>query len=102
MSYWEHLLRAFLPFCWDAVGTLYSANQRHWKELEELNYKVIVWIILKNIRQKRLVVFERTKFIESKRNPNESIVQYMHRLKDVSKYCEFEKLWKKVMTMEDE
>ena len=37
-----------------------------------------------------------------KRNRNESIILYKHRLKKASKYCEFEKLGRKDLTIEDE
>ena len=72
-------------------------------ELEELTFEEIVKIINKNIRpKKKLVIAERTKFMETRQDPNESIIQYVHRLKVASKYCEFEKLGSEDMTTEDE
>ena len=51
---------------------------------------------------KILAVTERTKFVETRRNPNGSITQYVHRLKEASKYCEFKTLGTKDMINEEE
>ena len=40
--------------------------------------------------------------METKMIPNESIIQYKHRLKEASKYCEFEQLETKDVTTKDE
>lgn len=46
-------------------------------ELEEMTFEEIVKVIKKNIRpKKRLVIAERTKFLETRQVPNESIIQY--------------------------
>ena len=53
-------------------------------------------------KKKRLVVAERTKFLEIRQHPNESIVQFVHQLKERARYCEFERLGIGEMTTEDE
>ena len=50
--------------------------------------------------KKRLVVAERTKFISMKQEIDEPIIKYLHRLRNASTYCEFEKLGEK-QTIED-
>ena len=49
-----------------------------------------------------LVIAERTKFLETIQHPDESIVQFEHRLKERDSYCEFERLGTSEMTTEDE
>ena len=59
------------------------------RELDlESTREEIVKIMKKNIQQKSLLVAERTQLLETKQDPNESIIQYVHRLKEASKYCE--------------
>ena len=49
------------------------------KNLEELTFKEIGEVIKRNIRpKKRLIIAERTKFLEIRQHPNESIVQFVH------------------------
>ena len=52
-------------------------------------------------KKKKRFVVERTKFIEIRLDPNESRLEYMHRLKEASKYCEFGKLGTKAMAAKD-
>ena len=57
----------------------------------------------RNIRPKeRLVIAERKTFLETRQWPDESIVQFVHRLKERARYCEFERLGTGEMTTEDE
>ena len=72
------------------------------RNLEELTFKEIDKVIERNIRpkKKRLVIAEKTKFLETR--PNESIVQFVHRLKERARYCEFKRLGADEMTTEDE
>ena len=73
------------------------------RNLEELTYKEISKVIKSNIRQKkRLVIMERTKFLETRQHPGESIVQFIHWLKERAWYFEFERLGTDEMTTEDE
>ena len=73
------------------------------RNLEELTFKEIDEVIKRNIRpKKRLVIAERTKFLETRQHPNESIVQFIHQLKEKAKYCEFERLGTGEMTTENE
>ena len=73
------------------------------RNLKELTFKGIGEVIKKNIRpKKRLVIAERTKFLETRHHPDESIVQFLHRLKEKARYCEFERLGIGEMTSEDE
>ena len=41
------------------------------------------------------------KFFETWQNPNETVMLYLHRLKDTTRYCEFEKLGSREMSIED-
>ena len=70
---------------------------------EELTFKEIGEVIKKNIRpKKRLVIAERTKFLETRQHPDDSIVQFVHQLKERAIYCEFERLGTGEMITEDE
>lgn len=44
----------------------------------------------------------RTKFLSIKQEQNESIMQYIHRLREASRLCESEKLETQDFTIEDE
>ena len=73
------------------------------RNLEELTFKEISKVIKRNIRPKnRLVIAERTKFLETRQQPDESIVRLIHRLKESARFCEFERLGTGEMTTEDE
>ena len=50
--------------------------------------------------KKRLVVTERTKFTSMKQEIDEPILKYLHRLRNASRYCEFEKLGQEEQTIE--
>ena len=59
------------------------------RNLEELNFKEVGEIMKRNIRPKKmLVIAERIKFQETRQHPDESIVQFVHRLKERARYCE--------------
>ena len=59
------------------------------RNLEELNFKEDGEIMKRNIRPKKmLVIAERIKFQETRQHPDESIVQFVHRLKERARYCE--------------
>lgn len=61
--------------------------------LENLTFEKISQIIRRNMRpKKRLVVAKRTKFMLLKQEIDEPIIKYLHRLRNASRYCEFEKL----------
>ena len=72
------------------------------KILEDLEYEEISATIKRNIYPKQNpVIAERTKFLENRQNPNETVLQYLHRLKEVTTYGEFEKLDLRQMAIED-
>ena len=51
---------------------------------------------------KRLVVAVRIKFMETRQDPNKSIIHYAHSLKEASKYFKFiKKMAGKYMTWDD-
>ena len=52
--------------------------------------------------KKRLVMAERTKFISMKQEIDEPIIKYLHCLRNVSRYCEFEKLEQEEQTTEED
>ena len=45
---------------------------------------------------------ERTKFMSMKQEIDELIIKHLHRLRNASRYCEFEKLGREEQTIEDE
>ena len=48
---------------------------------------------MNNVRpKKKLVIAERTRFISLCQESSESILNILHRLRDGSQYCEFDKL----------
>ena len=52
------------------------------RTLEELTFKEIDEVIKRNIKpKKRLVIAKRTKFLETRQHSDESIVQFVYRLK---------------------
>ena len=73
------------------------------KDLEELKFLEIKQIIQNNLRsKKKLVIAERTKFLFKSQNSKELSRFYLHRLKEASRFCEFEKLATENMTIEEE
>lgn len=73
------------------------------KQLENLTFVKISEIIKRNLRpKKKLVIVGRTKFLLIKQKQAESIMQYLHRLREASRFCEFEKLGTRDFTIEDE
>ena len=73
------------------------------RNLEEMTFKEIGMVIKRNIRpKKKLVIVEKTKFLETRRHLDESIIQFEHRLKERARYCEFKRLGIEEMTTEDE
>ena len=73
------------------------------RNLEELTFKEISEVIKRNIRpNKRLIIAERTKFLETRQHPDESMVQFVHRLKERARYCQFERSGTGEMTKEDD
>ena len=73
------------------------------RNLEVLTFKEIGEVIIRNIRpKKKLVITERTKFLETRQHPDELIVQFIHYLKERARYCEFERHGTGEMTTEDE
>ena len=62
------------------------------KNLENLTFENISRIIGRNMRpKKRSVVAERMKFMSMKQEIDEPIIKYLHRLRNASRYSEFEK-----------
>ena len=73
------------------------------RKLEELPLKEIGEVIKRNIRLKtKFVIAERTKSLETRQHPDESIVQFVHPLKERARYCKFEKFGASEMTTGDE
>ena len=69
------------------------------KNLEELTFTKIGEVIKRNISPKKsLVIPEKTKFLETRQHSDESIVQFVHWLKERARYCEFERLGTGEMT----
>ena len=69
--------------------------------LEDLTFEKISQIIRRNMRpDKRLVMAEKTKFMWMKQEIDEPIIKYLHCLRNVSRYCEFEKLGQEEQTTE--
>lgn len=52
--------------------------------------------------KKMLVVIEKTKFMLMKEESDEPIIKYLSCLKNVNKYCEFEKLRQEEQTIGEE
>ena len=52
--------------------------------------------------KKRLVVAEIAKFMSMKQEIDEPIIKYLHRLRNASRYCEFEKLEQEKQTIEED
>ena len=51
--------------------------------------------------KKRLVMAERTKFMLMEQEIDELIIKYLHRLRNASKFCEFEKLGQEEQMIEE-
>ena len=63
------------------------------RDIQRMSFQQIEQAIRKDVRpKKKLVIAERTKFLSTKQNPVESVRNYIHRLKQASRFCEFEKL----------
>ena len=52
--------------------------------------------------KRRLVVVERTKFMSMKQKIDEPIIKYLHRQRNASRYCKFEKLEQQEETIEED
>ena len=70
--------------------------------LKDLTFERISQIIRNMRPKKRLIVAERTKFMSMKQEINEPIIKYLHRLRNASRYCEFEKLGQEELTIEED
>ena len=63
------------------------------EKLENMNFATIEETIKKFLEpEKRLIVAERTKFYNAKQKNDEKITQFVARLRDLAKYCEFDQL----------
>ena len=51
---------------------------------------------------KRLVVAKWTKSVSMKQEIDEPIIKYLHRLRNASRFCEFEKLGQEEQTIEED
>ena len=77
----------------------------HPKELETMTFEDIRQVILNKIRpKKKLIIAERTTFLSLRQEKNESVQNYVHRLRDRARFCNFNDLNhdKAVQTAEDE
>lgn len=73
------------------------------RELRDLTFSQIPDIVKKNLRpKKKLVIFESTKFLASKQKLNEKVIVYIRKLREVSRFCKFEKLVTGEVITEDE
>ena len=71
--------------------------------VEKMSFREIEQAIRKDVRpKKKLVIAERTKFLSTKQNLGESVRNYVHRLKQASRFCEFEKLGSGTMSIHEE
>ena len=85
------------------LGTKQSRKFQPWLTLEELTFNEIGEVIKRNIRpEKSLFIAKTTKFLETRQRPDEPIVHFLHRLKERTIYCEFERLATGEITTEDE
>ena len=67
------------------------------KELEDMTFKEVFKVMKKNLRsKKKLVIAERTKFLSKIPKHNETVLQYIHRLKQALRFCKFENLGLKI------
>ena len=63
----------------------------------------MMFIDIKNVRpQKRLIIAERIRFLALKGQGNENIVSYAQRLREASRFCNFEKLGKDGQSAQDD
>ena len=73
------------------------------RDIQRMSFREIEQAIRKDVRpKKKLVIAERTKFLSTKQNPGESVRNYIHRLKQASRFCEFEKLGSGTMSIQEE
>ena len=71
--------------------------------LEDLTFEKISRIIGRKMRpKKRLVMAEKTKFMSMKQEIDEPMIKYLHRLRNASRYCKFEKLGQEEQTIEED
>ena len=71
--------------------------------LKNLTLEKISQIIRRNTKsKKRLVMAERIKFISMKQEIDEPIIKYLHRLRNASRYCEFEELGQEEQTIKED
>ena len=62
-------------------------------EIEKLQFTTIKENILNYLKPKsRLVIAERTRFYGIRQNPNETVADYVTRLRQESQYCDFDSL----------
>ena len=52
--------------------------------------------------KKKLIVAERTKFTAMKQEIDKPIIKYLHHLRNMSRYCEFEKLGQEEQPIEED
>lgn len=74
----------------------------HYKQWENKFCVEISEIVKRNLRpKKKYVIAERTKFMPIKQKQDESMIQYLHRLREAGSFCDFEKLETQDLTIED-
>ena len=63
------------------------------KKIDETEFSVIKKTILDHVApNKRCTIAERARFMSTKQHEGETLISYLHRLKDTSRFCEFDKL----------
>lgn len=78
----------FLPLPVRKVSLMAQPN-----ELESMNFNEIKDLILHNVRpKKKLVIAERIRFMSTRQDPKESAQSFAQRLRDASRFCEFNQL----------
>ena len=60
---------------------------------KDMKFETIRRIILDKMHpRKRLIIAERTRFLATRQGPTKTVRQYIQRLREATKFCEFEKL----------
>ena len=63
------------------------------KVLEEMNFEEIKNLVLEKLQpKKKLVIAERTQFLSMRQTEAEDVRDYVHRLRNGARFCDFHKL----------
>ncbi|XP_047143683.1 uncharacterized protein LOC105843294 [Hydra vulgaris] len=72
------------------------------EELENMMFDDIKTVVMSHLRpQKRIIIAERVRYLALKQQNNENIVSYAQRLREASRFCNFEKLGRDGQSAED-